>query len=146
MFVSGNGRTHVIVDVVGYFTPDAGTGGYLVTLTPKRVLGAALQRNVGSSVGASSVDVDLSSSLPAGATAAILNVTVASPSHAGYVVVYPAGTAQPGTSNVNFREGVNQANEVVVGIGAGRKVLLAVGGGTGSPASHLIADVVGYLR
>ena len=141
VFVDTTGSTQLIVDVVGYFTSETGNPGYLVPTTPKRVLGEALARNVGSSTGSSSVDVDLTSALPAGATGAVLNVTVASPTDSGFVVAYPAGTTQPGTSNVNFGANQVQANEVVTLLGTGNKVRLTLSRGQ----ARLIVDVVGAI-
>ena len=88
------------------------------------------------------VVVDLSGQISdAGATAAVLNVTVTTPSARGFVVAYPNGTTKPGTSNVNFERGQTQANEVTVRLPASRRVSLFVD----SAQAHVIADLVGYF-
>ena len=78
---------------------------------------------------------------PGGVSAVVLNVTVTAPKAAGWVTVYPDGTSQPGTSNLNYLTGQTVPNVVVAPVGADGKVNLAVTGST-----HLIADVSGYMR
>ena len=61
--------------------------------------------------------------VPSNATAAVLNVTGVNTTAAGFVTVYPAGTALPTASNVNFdRAGQVIANMVTVKLGAGGAV------------------------
>lgn len=142
--------THVITDVVGYFTADGDpdTLGRVITRAPLRVLdsrpaplnvGTSPQRKLGEVV------VDLRGKVPAGTTAVALNVTVAGPAGAGHVVAYPTGTQRPGTSNVNFAKGQTQANEVVTRLGTGAhagKVTLFVAGGSVDLIADLVASVV----
>ena len=61
--------------------------------------------------------------VPSNATAAVLNVTGVNTSAPGFVTVYPAGTALPTASNVNF-DGAGQvlANMVTVKLGVGGAV------------------------
>jgi hypothetical protein len=141
VYVDSVASAHVIADLVGYLTPQPGAGGYLTPVTPKRVLGEELRRNLGSSVGSSSVVVDVSTAVPAGSTGVVLNVTVASPSQSGFVVAYPDGTTQPGTSNVNFAANQVQANEVISQLGTGGKVRLTLSRGQ----ARVIVDVVGAI-
>jgi hypothetical protein len=67
-------------------------------------------------------------------------VTVAAPAKPGYLTVYPAGSARPVTSNVNFVTGQTVANTVVVPVGSGGRVEFA---NLSPGALHLIVDVVG---
>ena len=61
--------------------------------------------------------------VPSNATAAVLNVTGVNTTAAGFVTVYPAGTALPTASNLNFdRGGQVLANMVTVKLGAGGAV------------------------
>ena len=55
--------------------------------------------------------------VPAGATAAVLNVTAVDPAGAGYLTVWPAGAPRPTTSNVNYGPGRTVPNLVQVGLG-----------------------------
>jgi sortase (surface protein transpeptidase) len=61
--------------------------------------------------------------VPANASAAVLNVTGVNTTAPGFVTVYPAGTALPTASNVNFDSaGQVMANLVTVKLGAGGAV------------------------
>ena len=53
-----------------------------------------------------------------GVTSVTLNVTDAGATAAGYVTVYPDGTARPDASNLNFRAGQDNPNLVTVRVGA----------------------------
>ena len=71
-----------------------------------------------------------------------VNVTVADPTAAGYLTVWPSGTPRQETSNLNFQAGQNIPNLVIVPVGADGKIQLF----NGSPGTvHLIADVAGYI-
>ncbi|MEN9594960.1 MAG: hypothetical protein RLY23_1443, partial [Actinomycetota bacterium] len=96
LFASG-GCPNVIVDVLGYFdgTTPVEPGGF-VGVTPKRLVdtrnpgeGPCLltTRNLTVTGGSTTV--------PEGAGAVALNVTVVSPTVPGYVTVYPAGATRP---------------------------------------------------
>jgi hypothetical protein len=102
--------------------------------------------NVGVSSGRKNgqVTLTLPDTLSPTATAVVLNVTTTGADRPGYVAVYPGSASNPGTSNVAFRPGREQANEVLVAIGPNRTVTLFVGGG-GGPLTHLIVDLTGYL-
>lgn len=78
--------------------------------------------------------------MPAGATAVILNVTVTNPTAAGFVVARADGSSRPPSSNVNFRPGQTQANEVVIPLPTSRRVVLRVD----SASANLVADLVGW--
>ncbi|MEO8556841.1 MAG: hypothetical protein ABI474_09235 [Actinomycetota bacterium] len=78
--------------------------------------------------------------LPVGATAVTLNITVTGPTSAGYLTAYPAGSAQPTTSNLNFVAGQTVANLVMVSVGSGGKVTFFNSAGT----VDVIADLAGY--
>ena len=137
---NATGSSHLIADVVGYFTPWA--GGVCASLTPARVLDT---RATHSPLGAgSSRDLTMAGvgGVPAtGATAVALNMTVTEPTAAGYLTVWPAGSARPVASNLNFVAGQTVANLVMCKLGANGAVSLynAVG------SSHVIADVVAWF-
>lgn len=81
-----------------------------------------------------------STGVPADAEAVSLNVTAVSPSGAGYLGVYPCGTAWPRTSNLNYAAGRTIANSVIVGVGSGGKVCVYT-----SATAHVVVDAVGYF-
>jgi hypothetical protein len=77
--------------------------------------------------------------IPAGAFAAILNVTVVS-SGRGFVTVHPCGTARPIASNLNHTAGQTIAAAVVTRLADDGTACLYTHG-----ATHLVVDVTGHL-
>ncbi len=140
---NNQGTVHVIADVVGYFAP--GSGGRLTGVTPKRLLdsrdgtggfstpwGPGQTRTLTVRGGATSV--------PADATAVVLNVTATQPSASSYLTVWPSGGLRPLASNLNVTAGRTAPNLVTVAVGASGQVAIYNNHGT----VHVIADVVGY--
>ena len=62
-------------------------------------------------------DARTSGSVPANATAVVLNVLAVNGSSSSLLTVYPNGTGRPLASNLNFRPHVNIANLVTVALG-----------------------------
>jgi uncharacterized repeat protein (TIGR01451 family) len=81
--------------------------------------------------------------IPAGAKAVAANVTVVSPSGAGYVSVYPSGTAA-GTATVNFTAGLVRAGNAVLALKNGALDAKALVGGNGTV--QVVIDVSGYFQ
>ncbi len=138
------GCPNVIVDVLGYFdgTTPAAPGGF-VGVTPKRLVdsrnpgeGPCLltTRNLTVTGGATTV--------PVGASAVALNVTVVSPTTPGYVTVYPNGASRPTASNLNYSTGQVVPNNVTVKVGDAGAITLFSNGG----CPNVIVDVVGYYE
>ncbi|MGD9995823.1 MAG: hypothetical protein AB7L17_03300 [Ilumatobacteraceae bacterium] len=80
--------------------------------------------------------------VPGGATA-VLNLTITeTDSPGGYVACFPADTAWPGNSNINwFGSNQNLANTTFCATDASGQIRVR-GGGAGA---HIIIDVIGYL-
>ncbi|MCU1389163.1 MAG: hypothetical protein JWL72_2501 [Ilumatobacteraceae bacterium] len=78
--------------------------------------------------------------VPAGAAAAVLNVTVTDARAAGFVTVWPCGSDRPNASSLNYVAGSTVPNGVIAKIGANGKVCLYV-----SNAAHLLVDVAGFF-
>ena len=140
-FYNNAGNTHLVVDIVGYFTDQQGTR--LVPLSPRRIVdtrqGAAKPM---SSSTVMQLGVAGQADVPAdGVGAVLLNVTVTEPSAPGFVTVWPSGEDRPVASALNFVRGQTIPNLVVCKMGADGKVNLANSAGT----THLVADVVGYF-
>ena len=74
------------------------------------------------------------------ATAVAVDVTAISPSAAGHLIVYPAGTSRPGVVDLSFGVGQTVTNLVVVKLNGGKISLYNADGGQ----LDLAADVVGY--
>ncbi|MEZ5297071.1 MAG: hypothetical protein R2697_12575 [Ilumatobacteraceae bacterium] len=137
---------HVVIDVSGMHPEESG----FVAVSPARLMDS---RVGGSSVdgkfvgmgvrGAGSVtelQVSGRGGVPSGSGAVVLNVTVTEPRAAGFVAVFPCGSAVPGTSNVNFVAGQTVANAAVVKTdGSGRVCVFT------SAAAHVVIDVSGVF-
>jgi hypothetical protein len=142
--VDGNGDGSAVVDM-GAVEASLFTGRGYHPVTPARILdtrtgnGASPARlGQASSI---SLQVGGRGGVPeSGATAVVLNVTVTEPTALSFLTAWPAGTAQPLASNLNFVAGQTVANLVTVKIGAGGKVNLHNFVGT----THVIADVAGW--
>ena len=125
------GNAHLIADLAGYYRAGAGD-----RFTPRQA-----QRIFSTTIGAGGTAVvDLSTWVPASATAVTVNLTGAGPSANTYVTAFPAGTARPTTSNLNLVAGQVSPNQAVVRLGAGRKLSLynAVG------SVQVIVDLSGF--
>jgi hypothetical protein len=117
--------------------PAPETGSTYTPRAPMRVL----DTRTGSPVGPDkAVVLDLSSRIPADATAVVLNVTGVTPTAATYVTAYPHGASRPGVSNLNLPAGDTRPNLVTVKVGADRKVDLYNAAGS----IHLLADLAGH--
>jgi Tol biopolymer transport system component len=150
------GETHLVVDVVGYFTTDAAVGDGFTGITPLRLLDTRTAGFVPPGypagqplTGPGTIRLPVAcrptwcpvGGVPEGATAALLNVTSAAATDArAFVTVWPTGLSRPPTSNLNLEPGVNVPNLVAVKLGDAGDVSLY----TNIGQTHLIADVVGY--
>jgi hypothetical protein len=134
IFSSAGGN--VVVDMLGYYTPaTTATAGRFVPLpAPSRMLDTRL---TGSTMAASETRTYLAAGA-AGASAVVLNVTTISQAP-GYWQVFPAGSAQPSTSNVNsMYQGQVASNQVIVPVdAAGQFSVFSSNGG------ELIIDLIG---
>jgi hypothetical protein len=78
--------------------------------------------------------------VPAGATAAIVNLTATNGIDAGYAAAFPCGGTVPLVSNLNFTRGANVANLAIVRLAADGTMCL-----TANRSVDVIVDVLGYL-
>ncbi len=155
-----SGTVHVVADVTGYFAGggDPTLAGAYQSSGPVRILDTREGDDLtdGLAVGHDKEVVlpitgthELSSGsivVPADVSAVVLNVTVAQPSAAGYVTVYPTGATRPIVSNLNFTQGQGAVpNLVSVKVGHEGSVSLYVNTESDtSGAAHMIADLTGY--
>ncbi len=83
--------------------------------------------------------------VPATAQAVAANLTVTSPSAAGFLTAFAAGAPPPGTSNVSFSAGQTRANNAIVLLGpAGDATVLC--SMPPADATHFVLDVFGYFK
>jgi uncharacterized repeat protein (TIGR01451 family) len=112
------------------------------TTAPCRIMDTRTTTALASGV-ARSFPVTGTCGIPAGAKAIAANVTVVSPTGAGYVSVYPNGTAA-GTATVNFVTGQTRAGNAVLALKNGAVDAKALVGGGGTV--QLVLDVSGYFQ
>jgi len=82
--------------------------------------------------------------LPFSAKAVAVNVTIVNPSSGGHLTLYPAGTALPLASTINFRTGIVRANNAVVQVGAGGQITVFCGMSSGTV--DFVLDVSGWFE
>src|SRR5664279_1223805 len=119
--------------------------GAVVSVPPARIADSRVAQQITGAVpalGTATVQVTGQGGVPdSGVAAAVLNVTAVAPQAAGFITVWPAGIAWPGTSNLNFQAGQDIPNTVIVPVGTDGKIQLFNGSGG---AVHLVVDVTGY--
>jgi hypothetical protein len=83
--------------------------------------------------------------VPAGATAAIITLTIAETNApGGFLTIYSAASAQPATSSINWKA-ADQDIAVGTQVAVDPSGNIKVTDGVNTAATHFIIDVVGYL-
>ena len=139
--------SHLVLDINGYFAPEAAAGGLnLNAVSPCRVLDT---RGAGGEFGGPILGANATRSyrppaadcaVPLTASGYSLNATVVPTGPLGYLTLWPAGSGQPFVSTLNAPDGSVTSNAAIL-----------PAGGSGSIASfatsqtHLILDVSGYF-
>lgn len=106
------GSVHVIADVVGWFP----TSSPYRALSPSRLVDTRRSFGVAGAIGpgaSARVAVAGNGGVPAGAAAAVLNITAASVSAPTYFTVWPSGEAMPTASMLNPMPGRASPNLIV---------------------------------
>jgi hypothetical protein len=155
-------KSNVIVDVEGYTSPTAsggvGAGLYDPLASPARICDTRPGNpskldtspddqcngvdNAGETLGAGGsigVQVTGDNGIPAHATAAVFNVTVANPAASGYLTVHQDGQPRPTASNVNYTKGQVTSNRVIVPLSNSGAIRVY-----SSASADVIVDVSGY--
>jgi hypothetical protein len=138
------GSVQLVGDVAGYYVGGAASApGTTVATTPARAFdtrsgglhaiaaGKTLTVPIGGHAGVPS----------SGASAALITITALTPAHSGTVRVWPAGQAQPATTNITMAAGRTVADLVTAQLGTGAITIL--NNSTGS--LNLVGDVTGYV-
>ncbi|MBM4776187.1 MAG: hypothetical protein GQE15_00670 [Archangiaceae bacterium] len=126
--VTTSAPTHLVADVTGYFSS---SGAGLVPAAYRRALDS---RQSTALAAGQELRVDVSGLVPAGALAAMVNVTATEPQTAGWLAAYPCG-AWGGTSSVNFAAGQTVATHSTVPVSAGAFCVRS------STTTHVVIDV-----
>jgi serine protease AprX len=82
--------------------------------------------------------------IPPSATAVAINLAVAFPTNGGDLRVYPAGSAAPLASAINFRPGIVRANNATIRLGAGGQISVQCDMPSG--LTNFFFDVYGYFQ
>src|ERR1017187_8538193 len=133
---SATAAPHATTPVMGSYVP----------VTPFRITDTrpgSGQPNAGKTLAAAAtlnVQVTGLGTVPAGASAAVLNVTAVSPTASGFLTVFPAGITMPTVSNLNFTAGATVANLVTVPLSATGMVSIFNHAGS----TNVVVDVDGY--
>src|SRR5664280_1777990 len=129
--ILGNGS--LTTDDYTYFDVTSSTPGGVVPVPPSRVMDTRSNLGVNGpvpSMGTASLQVTGKGGVPAtGVSAVVVNITAVNATSSGFITVWPSGTAQQQTSNLNFQAGQNIPNLVVVPVGADGKIQLFNGSG-----------------
>ncbi len=138
------GNTHIVVDVLGCFTP--GGPGKFVAVGPARLLDTRDGTGTGAvqQVGRTPLPLMVRgrAGIPgSGVSAVLLNVTAVEPTADTFVTVFPGGSALPNASNLNAVAGQIVPNMVLARVGPAGDVQLFNYAGN----IDLVADVFGYF-
>jgi hypothetical protein len=162
VYNGSGGTVDVVVDLEGYFNaPSATTGnaGHYYGLAPARVADTRCGDippapfcspnvpavNSHPALGSNqsfNVTVAGQGGVPAtGAAAAVVQLTATNPTTIGYLTAYPAGSARPTASNVNFVAGQTTSTRAIVPLGTNGAISVYNNNGR----TDVVVDVVGYL-
>ena len=154
-FVYATGQLHFILDVYGYFsedtTPVAGAQGPLgyQTVTPCRIADTRTTASPLTHGIPRNFAVQGSCGVPAGAAAAMLNPVSVTPSEAGYIELFQAGTPVPFMATLGFPAGIfAQANGARTRLSASTPDVTVqfTGASSQTGTSHFVLDAYGYFK
>jgi hypothetical protein len=144
------GSADVVVDLEGYYgTQPSNPAGQFYPVEPTRIVDTrpgSTFTSAGQTIQANStlnVQVSGEAGLPAASaiSAVVLNVTATNTTEPSYFTVFPAGTAQPNASNLNWNTGVTIPNRVIVPLNSAGQVSIYNYLGT----ADAVVDVDGYF-
>ena len=123
--VNAAGSIDLVADVVGVYAGSStvatqlGASGGFLPVTPKRLFDSRAD-GVGAFVNGDTarIPVSFSDTADSRIRALVVTVTVTGATSPGYVRLWSASVAEPGTSSLNFVPGVDVANTAVVEVGA----------------------------
>lgn len=153
---NATGSTHVIGDVMGYYTTQVVTNeGRFIPVSPQRVfdsrVGDFSRNGVPLPGGVTTISkLDGNPQIDrTGAAAAVLNLTVTQPDAGGWLSAFPGDDCTyPSSSNLNFAAGQTIPNSVITRL-ATRWACDGHGPGsfaiTTTSSTHLIVDLFGYF-
>ena len=144
---SAGATTHLVFDVTGYYLDDL-AGARFVPLVPSRALDSRVLTGLAGPFASGAPRVLTlipGTTVPSTAAAITGNLTVVTPSSAGWVAVTELPTPTPGTSSLNFPIGDTRANGITAVLSANGTVAMMFAGTSGS-TSNLILDITGCFQ
>ena len=134
--VYSHGRSDLIIDLSGWWSDGPDRFG---SIAPQRVYDSR-QPGFAALAPMQVREVRIPDSvIPAGSTAAVINLTAANAVRPGYMTAFPCGKPAPNASNVNFYAGEARAVGAIVGLGLGNTMCVIA-----DTTVHVIVDVTGY--
>ena len=145
---NSRGSSDLVADIVGWFPTTSG----FTPIVPSRILDTRAGRSTidgqfqGIGALGPKAELDLTTlgraTLPtSGVGAVVMNVTATGPTSQGFLTAWPAGSARPKTSNINYVVGETTPNLVITAAGSGGAVSLFSNAGS----VDLLADVTGWF-
>ena len=128
-------ETDILVDITGWLSPSGSSR--LTPIGPTRVVDT--RSGVGGvRLGAGqTLTVDLNGAVPAGSTAAAVNVTAVNAAAPGFLTVFPCSGGLPNTSTVNYVGNEARPNNTIVGLSGGRICIFS------DAATDVLVDLLG---
>lgn len=121
--------------------PPSTTNTSLYTITPCRVVDTRSSSAL-PHLGTINVTFASTCGIPAGAKAAVANITAIAPLATGFLAMYPTGATWPGNSTLNYRAGKTRTNNAIIVLSNdGRATVLNNGA-----SQHFVIDVTGYFQ
>jgi Tol biopolymer transport system component len=136
------GLTHLIVDVVGWYSDGTTAAGTRYTgLPPSRILDTRTTNNALAPNSKIDVQATGQGGVPgSGVSAVVINLTATEPTDGSYLTAYPRGGPPPVASNLNFGPGQTVPSLAVVKLGTGGQFSVYNARGF----THVVGDVVGW--
>lgn len=138
-------RTHVLVDVGGFFPNGSGIGTmssarYLDTRAAGTTFDGAGRKGALRAGETVEVSIGGRGAVPSSAAGVVVNLTVAGPQGSGYATAFPCGGKAPVASNLNFVAGETVASGTIVQLGTSGKLCVY-----SSAATELLVDVNSWM-
>ena len=134
--VYSHGRSDLIIDLAGWWSDGPNRFG---SIAPERVYDSR-QPGLAALAPQQVREVPIPTSvIPAGSTAAVINLTAANGVQPGFMTAFPCGQPVPNASNVNFLGGEARAVGAIVGLGLGNTLCVVA-----DTTVHVIVDVTGF--
>ncbi len=134
--IFSHGRSDLIIDLSGWWSDGPSRFG---SIAPQRVYDSR-RPGLTALVPLRVREVQIPTSvIPAGSTAAVVNLTAANGVRPGFMTAFPCGEPAPNASNVNFLASEARAVGAIVKLGLGSTLCVIA-----DTTVHVIVDVTGY--